>query len=458
MPYVPHTDRDREEMLRTIGVESFDDLLDAVPEERRYPELDLPPALSEPEVLRAMVGLSERNLDVDHTPSFVGGGAYNHFIPAAVRTVTSRNEFYTAYTPYQAEVSQGTLQSIYEFQTMVASLLGVDVANASMYDGSTAAAEGCLLAVRATRRSRLVVSRSFHPEWLRVLETYTSGMGLEIELVGSESEPWRLDPRDVEAAVDERTACVLVQYPSFYGAIEDLEAFARAAHGVGALLVVAAYPIALGLLKPPGALGADIVVGEGQCLGTDLNFGGPYLGLFGASRDYVRYMPGRLVGATKDLEGRRGYVLTLQTREQHIRREKATSNICTNEALNALAATVYLSLMGRQGLRHVARLCLNNAHYLADRIGEQAGWEVLTPEPFFNEFVVRCPVPASEVVSRLLESNVLAGLDLGRLAPEHSDKLLVCATEMNTRAEMDAFAGALRQIEAPTRVVAGRSE
>jgi glycine dehydrogenase subunit 1 len=446
MPYIPHTDRDREEMLAAIGVGSVEELLEAVPEGRRYPRLELGRALSEPEVLRLMMRLSERNRDVDHSISFMGAGAYNHYIPAAVSRITGRSEFYTAYTPYQAEVSQGTLQSIYEFQTMIANLMGMDVANASMYDGATAAAEGALLAVHFTRRKKVLVSRSFHPEWLRVLRTYTSGMGLEIQVVGDEGEPWKLDVQQAREALDDRTAALLVQYPNFFGHIEDVRALADAAHEAGALLVVSAYPIALGLLKSPGELGADIATGEGQPLGTELNYGGPYLGLFATRDKYVRYMPGRLVGATKDLEGNKGYVLTLQTREQHIRREKATSNICTNEALNALAATVYLSLMGRRGLPEVARLCLNNAHYLAEGIGGLPGWEVVTPETFFNEFVVRCPVPAAEVVSRLLEQDILAGVPLDRFMPAHADKLLVCATEMNTRAEMDRYLETLSRV------------
>ncbi len=449
MPYIPHTEHDREQMLAAIGVECLDQLLEAVPESHRYPKLDLGPALSEPEVLRLMLQLSERNRDVDHTPSFMGAGAYNHYIPAAVSRITGRSEFYTAYTPYQPEISQGTLQATYEFQTMVASLMGMDVANASMYDGATAAAEGALLAVHYTRRKKVLVSASFHPEWLRVLRTFTSGMGLEIQTVGDEASPWKLTPEQARAALDEQTACLLVQYPNFFGGIEDVQGFADAAHDAGSLLVVSTYPIALGLLKSPGELGADVAVGEGQSLGTDLNFGGPYLGLFATRDKYVRYMPGRLVGATKDLEGTRGYVLTLQTREQHIRREKATSNICTNEALNALAATVYLSLMGKQGLPQVAKLCLNNAHYLASGMKQMQGWEVLTPTPYFNEFLVSCPVPASEVLARLLQENLLAGVDVARFLPEHADKLLICATEMNTRPEMDQYLKVLNGIALP---------
>lgn len=446
MPYIPHTERDREEMLAVAGASSFDDLLQAVPEERRYPALDLPPALAEPGVLRYMLALSERNADVDHMPSFQGGGAYNHFIPAAVRSITSRNEFYTAYTPYQPEVSQGTLQSTYEFQTMVSRLMGMDVANASMYDGATAAAEGALLAVHYTRRRKVIVPRSFHPEWLEVIGTFTSGLDLEIEVVGSAAAPWLVTADEVARAVDHTTACVLVQYPNFFGGIEDVRAMAEAAHAQGALLVAAAYPVALGLLRSPGELGADVAVGEGQSLGNDLNFGGPYLGLFATREKLVRYMPGRLVGATRDLDGHTGYVLTLQTREQHIRREKATSNICTNEALNALAATAYLALMGKHGMRDVARLCLDNAHYLASAVAELDGWTVLTSAPFFNEFVLQCPVPAADVVSAASDAGILAGVDLGRFIPEHADKLLVCATEMNTRAEMDEYIAVLRRI------------
>ncbi|MEJ7652951.1 MAG: aminomethyl-transferring glycine dehydrogenase subunit GcvPA [Chloroflexia bacterium] len=305
MPYIPHTDKDRAEMLAAIGVEHLDDLVEAVPESRRYPQLDLPDALSEVEVLRMMNRLAERNRDVDHTVSFMGAGAYNHFIPAAVSRITGRGEFYTAYTPYQPEVSQGNLQSIYEFQTMVSALMGMDVANASMYDGPTAVAEGALLAVHKTRRSRILISRSLHPEWLRVVQTFVSGSELEIELVGDPSNPWKLEVEEVRAALDDRTACLVVQYPNFFGGIEDVRALAEAAHERGALLVVSAYPVAMGLLRSPGELGADIAVGEGQSLGNDLNFGGPYLGLFATHNDLVRFMPGRLVGATKDLAGER---------------------------------------------------------------------------------------------------------------------------------------------------------
>lgn len=448
MSYIPHTDSDRDEMLRAVGVNKVEDLVNFVPEEFRFPDLDLPPALSELEVLRYMSAAATHNRDVDHTTSFLGGGAYNHFIPSAVSRITSRNEFYTSYTPYQAEVSQGTLQSIYEFQTMVSALMGMDVANASMYDGATAAAEACLLAVHVTRRRKVVVARSFHPEWLEVLRTFTQGSGLSIEVVGDGEGLWSLSPDDLSKAVDSDTACVLVQYPNFFGSVEDVRSFARVAHESGAMLVTAVYPIALGLLKPPGELDADVAVGEGQSLGTDLNFGGPYLGLFSTRSKWTRYMPGRLVGATTDTEGNRGYVLTLQTREQHIRREKATSNICTNEALMALASTVYMSLMGKRGMRKVAQLCLNNAHYLAGGIGTLEGWSVVTPDPFFNEFVVQCPVPAVEVVNCLLGRGILAGLDLSRFYPEHADKLLVCVTEMNTRAEMDTMVAALREVEA----------
>ena len=448
MPYIPHTDKERQEMLSRIGVNSIDELLTAIPERYKYPQLRIGPGLSEAEVAKKVNALSERNLDVDHVACFAGGGAYNHFIPAAVKSVTSRNEFYTSYTPYQAEVSQGTLQSIYEFQTMIAALMGMDVANASMYDGATAAAEGALMAVHYTRRPKIVIVPTFHPEWVEVIRTFTSGVELEIVVAGELPDNFKSTPRDIATYVDERTACVLVQYPNFFGSIEDIKGYAALAHSVGALLVVAAYPIALGLLKPPGELGADIAVGEGQSLGNELNFGGPYLGLFATRKDFIRYMPGRLVGATKDVDGKRGYVLTLQTREQHIRREKATSNICTNEALNALASTVYLSLMGKQGLAKVAQLCVNNAHYLAGVLSAVPGWEVISAEPFFNEFVLKCPVPASQVVSALIDEGILAGIDLGRFDSKLSEYLLVCATEMNTKEEMDRYASLISNVKA----------
>ncbi len=449
MTFNPHTAEDRAEMMQTIGITEFDQLVGAIPDPVRYPDLRLPRLLTEMEAAARLSDLAERNLAPKPGQTYLGAGSYQHFIPATVNQILSRGEYYTAYTPYQPEVAQGTLQVIYEFQSMVAALLGTEIANASMYDGATAAAEGCLLAVHYTRRRKILVSASFHPEWLRVLRTFTSGMGLQIEVIGDVTEPWRLEASDVRTALDDQAACVLVQYPNFYGSIEDMQAFADAAHEAGALLVASTYPIALGLLKPPGALGADIAVGEGQPLGNELNFGGPYLGLFATRKKFVRYMPGRLVGATKDLDGNRGYVLTLQTREQHIRRDKATSNICTNEALNALAATVYLALLGKQGLPHVAQLCLNNAHYLADHIGALPGWEILTPQLYFNEFLVRCPVPAAEIIAQLLERDMLVGVDLGQFLPEHPDKLLVCATEMNTKAEMDRYIEAVSRLRVP---------
>ncbi|MGQ9516008.1 MAG: aminomethyl-transferring glycine dehydrogenase subunit GcvPA, partial [Anaerolineae bacterium] len=358
MVYVPNTDKDRAKMLAVIGVESVDDLFYDVPKELRYPQIDLPEPVSEMEILRELQEMSEANVNLLHTPSFLGAGAYFHFIPSVVDAIISRSEFYTAYTPYQPEVSQGTLQAIFEYQTMICMLTGMDVANASHYDGGTATAEAVIMAVAVGKgkRRRIVVSPRLHPEYVQVVRTYVQGMNIEV--VGDENPHASLE--EIAGLIDSNTAGVIVQVPDFLGTIEDygtLQALADKAHQAGALFIVAAYPIALGLLKPPAEYGADIVLGEGQSLGNPLSFGGPYLGFFACKEEYVRRMAGRLVGQTVDTQGRRGFVLTLSTREQHIRREKATSNICSNQGLNALAAAVYMSALGKQGLRKVAELC-----------------------------------------------------------------------------------------------------
>ncbi len=437
MPYIPHSEADRAAMLEVVGVRSLEELFTDVPAHARFPALNLPPPLSEMEVRREVEGLAAINLTTDR-PCFLGAGAYRHFVPAVVDALISRGEFFTAYTPYQPEISQGTLQAIFEYQSMICALTGMEVSNASHYDGATATAEAVIAAVNVHRmkRRRVILSPWVHPEYRSVVRTYTQGMGLEF--VGD------MPAGELTGLLDQNTACVVVQYPDFLGHIEDLTPLARAAHACGALLIVATNPIALGLLRPPGAMEADIVVGEGQGMGIGLNFGGPYLGFFATRMEYVRRMSGRLVGQTVDAEGKRGFVLTLSTREQHIRREKATSNICTNQGLLALAAAIYLAALGRCGLRRVAELCYHKAHHAADRIAELSGYTVLRDRPFFNEFVVRCPRPVAELNAYLLEEHgIIGGYDLGRDYPHLEGHMLLCVTEMNTRAEIELLVAAL---------------
>ncbi len=455
MPYIPHSDEDREAMLAAIGVRSVEDLFEDVPERARFPELDLSPALSEMEARWELEMLAGANFTTADGLCFLGAGAYRHFVPAVVDAVLSRGEFYTAYTPYQPEISQGTLQAIFEYQTMICDLTGMEVSNASHYDGATATAEAIITAINVHRlkRRKVVVSPFVHPEYRAVARTYTQGMGLTIheappltedEGVGRNSQSAHAGSAGLVDLLDEDTACLVVQYPDFLGRFEDLSGLAEAAHAVGALLIVVTDPIALGLLKPPGEFGADIVVGEGQGMGAGLNFGGPYLGFFATRMAYVRKMAGRLVGQTVDAEGNRGFVLTLSTREQHIRREKATSNICTNQGLMALAAAVYMAALGRCGMRQVAELCYHRAHYAQQRITELEGFSALDDRPFFKEFAIRCPRPVKEINDYLLDEwGIIGGYDLGRDYPHLRDCMLLCVTEMNPREEIDLLVEAL---------------
>lgn len=450
MNYLPATPEDRRKMLERIGVASTDELFADVPEAARRRQLALPSELSEIEVARLVSDLSERNLDLSHHPSFLGAGAYYHYIPSVVNHVVGRSEFYTSYTPYQPEVSQGTLQTIYEFQSMIAALTGMEIANASMYDGASALAEAVIMAANLTDRGTVVIASSVHPDYRRVMDTYVQG--LDFHLV--DSTVGRTGTVDV-GAIRQRLAnttdvgSLVVQYPNFFGGIEDLRALADVAHEAGALLIVVANPTALGLLTSPGELGADIVVGEGQPLGIPVSFGGPYLGLFATREKFIRSLPGRIVGATTDTRGQRAFVLTFQTREQHIRREKATSNICSNEALCALASTAYLAYLGRSGLRQVAELSLRNAHYLAEGIASLPGYRLAFDGPFFHEFVVRCPIPPSLVNARLREAGIIGGYELGRDYPELGDALLLCATEMSRKADMDRVIMILSELAEP---------
>jgi glycine dehydrogenase subunit 1 len=465
MSYVPHSDADRQAMLAQIGVESVEELFMDVPEAVRYPEVELPRPLSEMEILAELQALSEQNADLNHYACFLGAGAYNHFVPSVVQHVAGRSEFYTAYTPYQPEVSQGTLQTIFEYQSMVCALTGMEVANASHYDGATSMAEAVIMALAVARgkRKKVVIAPTVHPEYRGTVRTYTQGMGLTI--VGDKAPhgegvpPVKFPlPPDLQsgagaglerlkALVDDDTACVIVQNPDFFGQLESpaaLQSLADAVHEAKALFIVSADPISLGLFKPPGEYGADIVVGEGQALGNPLNFGGPYLGYFACRQKYVRKMAGRLIGQTVDTKGRRGFVMTLVAREQHIRRERATSNICTNEALVALAAGVYLAAMGKCGLRTVAELCYHKAHYAARQIGALEGFDVIGVRPFFKEFVVRCLMPVAELNKHLLEDwCIVGGYDLGRDYPGMENYMLLCVTEMNAQEEMDRLITAL---------------
>ena len=446
MSFIPNTAADRARMLETIGAGAVADLFRDVPQEHRFPKLDLLPALSEQEVLKELDGLARRNADCGHTPCFLGAGAYHHFIPSVVDFVISRSEFYTAYTPYQPEISQGTLQAIFEYQSMIARLTGMEVSNASHYDGATSTAEAVIMALNVGQhqRKRVVLSPGVHPHYREVVRTYTQGMALRIE--GDEKSD--TTPDRLAVLCDSTTACVVVQSPDFFGKIIDpstLKALAEKVHACGALLVVVANPISLGLLVPPGELGADVVVGEGQALGNAMAFGGPSLGFFAFRKDQIRRSSGRIAGETTDRAGSRGFVFTLSTREQHIRRDKATSNICTNQSLNALAAAAYMTALGPRGLRRVAELCWHKAHYAAAAIARLPGYAV-DPGEFFHEFVVHCPIPVPELNRRLHEQHrIIGGFDLASQYPDRKNSMLVCCTEMNSRADIDSLVAALKE-------------
>ena len=432
--YIPNTPAEQDDLLAAIGLRNIDELFADIPDGYRNPTLELPAPLSELEIQRELGELAARNRPLASGPSFLGAGSYHHFIPSIVKAIMTRGEFLTAYTPYQPEVSQGTLQVIFEFQTMISALYGMEVANAGMYDGATSVAEAVLMACRVTRRQQVIVTDTVSPAYRQVIATYCQAQGITIDITPADQ---------VAGAITEATAGIVAQYPNFYGSLEDLQALGEAAHADGALLVVSADPLAMGMLRPPGEFGADIVTGEGQPLGIPPSFGGPYLGLFSCKQQYIRQMPSRLVGRTTDTEGRTGYVLTLQTREQHIRRERATSNICTNEALYALAASIYLAAMGRNGLRQAAELCYHKAHYAADAIAELDGYSLPQSGQFFQEFVVSCSKPPSEVNRQLMERNILGGLDV---SDRFDNGMLLCVTEMNTRDEIDALVSALSEI------------
>ncbi len=445
MHYIPNTKEDRAAMLEAIGAKNFEELLRAIPRELRLEKpLSLPTAKSEWEVRGRMLSLAQKNEDLTKRISFMGAGFYDHFVPAAVRALAARSELYTAYTPYQPEVSQGTIQIIYEFQSMICQLFGMDAANASLYDGATALAEAVLLARTHTNRTKILWPVTVHPHYRRVAETLGRPLGLEAETIASPDGV--VSRADLRGKLDNEIAAVVLQYPNFLGIIEEIEPLIEAAHERGAMAIVVADPIAMGILEPPGALGADLVVGEGQALGIPASYGGPALGLFAARGELVRRIPGRIAGVTKDRQNQRGFVLTLQTREQHIRRERATSNICTNQGLCATTAAIYLSLVGPKGLRDIAHACTAKAHYLAKELSKIPGVALAFPHPFFKEFAVRFPVSPTRIANHLLEEGILAGVPLRYFEIGMDDLLLVAVTEQRTKDEMDAYVAVVREV------------
>lgn len=450
MPYLHQTPEERESMLRAIGVASVDELFESLADETRLTRpLNIPPALSELELTQTFARLAERNQHAGQLACFLGAGSYDHFVPAIVDTVAARSEFYTSYTPYQAEVSQGNLQVMFEYQSLIARLTGMEVSNASVYDGASATAEAVLMAMSCSRRhDRAIVLGSVHPEYRETIHTYLAN--LPTELVTVDAPQGVVDPGDLSRHLDPSVACVVVQQPNFFGCLEQVQQIAEQAHEAGALLIVCVDPISLGLLKRPGDYGADIVVAEGQSLGTPMSYGGPYLGVMACRQRLVRRMPGRIAGQTVDRKGRRSFVLTLQTREQHIRRDKATSNICTNQGLFALRASVYLAAMGPQGMRDVAQLCLNKARYAALKITENPRFRLEFSHPTFKEFVIRDTASSvTDVLESARHSGFLAGVPLARWYPELSDCFLVAVTEKRTRQEIDALASALATSSEP---------
>jgi len=447
--FTPHTPQEIEEMLKAVGVEAIEDLFAKVPEKHRFPELNLPKPLTEMEVADELKEISSANASVDDFISFLGAGAYNHYIPAAVDMILRRGEFYTAYTPYQPEISQGTLQAIFEFQSLMTEISGMDASNASHYDGATAAAEAANLAYHFFRgkRKKVLVSRSINPQYRATIRTYMQGLE-DVQVTGDEGlSNVDNDFSDFRRNIDNDTAVVMVQYPDFFGRIIDYTKLVKIAHENGVLVTFIFNPTAMGMLKPPGEFDADIAVGDGQPLGIPLSYGGPYLGIFTIKEKYIRKLAGRLVGETVDEEGQRAYVLTLTAREQHIRREKSTSNICTNQGLMALAATVYLSLLGKKGFKQVANLCYQKAHYTAEKINELEGYELAFPDiPFFHEFVIKTPKPVNEINLHLQNHWILGGYDLSQDYPELENHMLVAVTEKISNYDIDDFVAALEEV------------
>ncbi len=445
--YIPASEADREAMLRVIGVGGIDDLFASIPPSLRFRgDLHVPGPLAEMELLATLTAISRANREIPVGAQFLGGGAYRHFVPAVVDHLLTRTEFYSSYTPYQPEISQGTLQAVFEYQTLICQLTDLDISNASMYDGASALAEGILMSERVNPKGRVVVSDRLHPEYLRVAGTYLENTGIALATFGPR-EDGTADPEAARRALGGTASALVVQHPNFFGCLEEIEALAAAAHDAGAaLIVVVTEPVALGLLKGPGSQGADIVLGEGQSFGVPLSYGGPFLGFMAARSRFLRSMPGRLVGEARDVDDRRGYVLTLSTREQHIRREKATSNICTNEGLCALTATIFLATLGKEGLRELAIQNHAKAAYARERIGAAPGCRLRDTAPIFNEFVVELAIPAEKAIHDLTARGLVAGLPLSRYIPARPRDLLVTVTEMNPRAEIDRLAAELGRL------------
>ncbi len=442
LPYIPHTDEDVRRMCSDIGIDSIERLIEIYPEELRLKqELNLPPAVSEQKVKEHLCALASKNGAAGKVrASFLGAGAYSHYIPAVVDHVLLQSEFYTAYTPYQPEISQGTLQAIFEYQTLICQLTGMEVSNASLYDGASATAEAVLMANRLTKRSKILVSEALHPEYRETIRTYLGGGSFEVSEFGFDAASGTSLPGELDGCLDDDTACVVLQQPNFFGSIEDLASFAEAVKDRGALLiVVVTEPLSMALIRPPGEFGADIVVGEGQSFGSPLSYGGPYLGFMAVRERLMRQMPGRIVGETTDKDGKRSFCLTLATREQHIRREKATSNICTNQGLVALACAVYLVALGKSGLRELAELNLSKAAYLKERLTELPGIKSAFNAPVFNEFVVEVEGDAESFLGRLLDKGLIGGLSLARFYPKLKGRILVTATETNTREAIEEY-------------------
>ncbi|MEW6662423.1 MAG: aminomethyl-transferring glycine dehydrogenase subunit GcvPA [Bacillota bacterium] len=436
MVYIPHTEQDRQQMLQAIGVKDIEELLTDIPAAvRLHRPLDLPSPLAEMDLSAHIRSLAGKNSNLDEYACFLGAGAYDHYVPKVVDQLLLRSEFYTAYTPYQPEISQGTLQAIFQYQSMICALTGMEVSNASMYDGASAMAEAALMACDLAKRDKIVISRSVHPEYRETVLTYAHGKGLTVEEIPLEDGVTSL--AHLEKALDNQAGVVLVQHPNFFGCLEPVEEIGELARKNQSLYAACTDPISLGLLAPPGDYGADIVIGEGQGLGNHISFGGPFLGFLACREKIVRRLPGRIVGQTVDSNDRRGFVLTLQAREQHIRREKATSNICSNQALMALSATIYLSLVGPNGLRQVAELCLQKAHYLYAQMTKVPGVRPAFNQPFFKEFTVRVSTPPDQINHSLLNRRIIGGLDLGRFYPELSGHMSFCCTEKRTKSEID---------------------
>ena len=444
MPYLFNTPDDQQAMLEAIGVSSIEELFAQVPAEHRLERpLNVPAAMSELELTQTMHQMSDKNCHTGNSVCFLGGGSYDHFIPAVVDSIASRGEFYTSYTPYQPEVSQGNLQAMFEYQTLICQLTGLDVSNASLYDGGSAVAEAALMCLGVSKRfGKVLVPDTVHPEYRQILATYLANVDTELETLPTNAG--FLSPQSLQTAVDDQTACVIVQNPNFFGCIEAIQEIAEIVHAAGALLVVAFDPISVGRLQRPGDLGADLAVAEGQSLGSPMSYGGPYLGILACRENFVRRMPGRIAGQTVDRRGRRCWVLTLQTREQHIRRDKATSNICTNQGLFALRASIYLSLLGPRGLQELADLCLQKSHYAAHQIAQSDRFELAWRQPYFKEFVIRDRDNKVEpLLAKTRQRGILAGLPLGEWYPEFGDCFLVAVTEQRTRQQIDALADCL---------------